>query len=81
MVYHFTFADAACNRRQLKPVGLAFDGEGMEIRKYQDGATTYYQSFCVCGAHQLDIGSRSAANRWRKLHRRACDPSLSTDKE
>lgn len=72
MVYRFTFADAAQPQRQLRPIGLAFDGEGMEVRKYQHGEGTVYQAFCVCGAHQLHPGSRSAADRWRKQHRQTC---------
>ncbi len=74
MIYRFTFADAVRQPRQLEPQGLAFDGEGMEVRKYRDDNTVLYQSFCICGAHQLEPGSRSAANRWCKLHRQVCQP-------
>ena len=55
-----TFADAVRQPRQLKPLGLAFDGEGMEVRIYEEGETVLYQGFCVCGNRQLVPGSKSA---------------------
>ena len=59
-----------------------FDGLGFEVWRLdvrlqigsRNSTTTTYQARCVCGARQPKPGSRSAANRWRKQHRRTCKP-------